>query len=327
MITQARLGLRLQRFEVIAVLVVTAVVGLSALIVRWRLDAVGVPAPCWDEWFGESGALPGGACGDLATAFLGINEEEAGKIMAAMAILPLFAGVFLGVPIVAREIEGRTAPTIWALAASRPRWLVGRLVPVLVVLALALGFVAVASEILWFGREPWGVVPRFGDVGLHGPGVVARALATFGLSLLAGAVIGRLLPAVIVGVMLCFVLLFGWGLAVTAWGSAAAEVRPMPADQNLEAAFPGGTALSTGWLTPEGLFLYDHEAVELAPPGVDPYEWLYDGAQEAGYVPVIRGISGSAYPAWSLIETVGFSAVGLLAIALTFPITDRRRPS
>jgi ABC-type transport system involved in multi-copper enzyme maturation permease subunit len=326
-ITQARVAVRLQRFEVIAVVVVAAIVGLSALIVRWRLDSVGVPMGCWDQWF-DSG--PTGATADctvLVDAFLGTNEQEAGKIMAAMAILPLFAGVFLGVPIVAREIEGRTAPTIWALAASRPRWLAGRLLPTLAVLVVALAFVAVASEGLWLGREPWNVVPRWNDVGLHGPGVVARGLATFGLSLLAGAVIGRVLPAVIVGVMLCLVLLVGWGFANAAWSSTAAVVLPMPADQDIEAAFPGGTAMSTGWLTPEGQFLYDHEAIELAPPGGDPYEWLYDEAATNGYRPVIRGIPGTAYPTWSLIETVGFGVIGLFAIALAFPITDRRRPS
>jgi hypothetical protein len=46
-----------------------------------------------------------------------------------------------------------------------------------------------------------------------------------------------------------------------------------------------------------------------------------------GYVPVIRGIPGTAYPTWSLIETAGLGAIGLLAIALAFPVTDRRRPS
>lgn len=326
MITQARLAIRLQRFEVVAVLVVTAVVGISALIVRWRLDAIGVPSQCWDQWFGSSGVMSGD-CSAVAGSFLGRNEEEGGKVMAAMAILPLFAGLFLGVPIVAREIEGGTAPTVWALAASRPRWLAGRLLPMIMVLAVTLGFLAIASEILWLGRQPWGVVPRWEDVGLHGPGVAARGLATFGLALLAGAIIGRLLPAVIVGVMLCLVLWLGWGLAVTAWGASVAEVRDMPADQSLDAAFPGGTAMSTGWVTPDGRFLYDHEAIELAPPGIDPYEWLYGPAQDEGFVWAIRAVPGTAYPTWSVIESIGFGGIGLIAIALTFPITDRRRPS
>jgi ABC-type transport system involved in multi-copper enzyme maturation permease subunit len=326
-ITQARFGLRLQRFEVLAVAIAAMIVGLSAIIVRWRLDSIGVPMSCWDEWFSASGPLNESTCSGLAGSFLGINEEEGGKVMAAMAILPLFAGLFLGVPVVAREIEGGTAATAWALAGSRARWLAGRLAPLIVLIVISLAFLAVASERLWQGREPWGVFPNFRDVGLHGPGLIARGIATLGLALLAGAILGRVLPAVIVGVVLCFVLFVGWQMAFAVWGQAAAEVVPMSnANENMEEEFPGGTSMSQGVLTPGGRFIYDWEAVELAPQGVDPYEWLFGEAVDDGYMPVMRGIPGTAYAQWALIETVGFGAIGLASIALAFPVVDRRRP-
>jgi hypothetical protein len=326
-ITQARFGLRLQRFEVIAVVVAALIVGLSAVIVRWRLDSIGVPMSCWDEWFSGSGPVSETACSGLAQSFLGINEEEGGKVMAAMAILPLFAGLFLGVPVVAREIEDRTAATAWALAGSRARWLGGRLLPLVVLTVITLAFLAVASELLWQGREPWGVFPNFRDVGLHGPGLIARGIATLGLALLVGAILGRVLPAVIVGVVLCFMLFVGWQMAFAAWGNTAAVERPMSyASENIEEAFPGGTMMSTGFRTPDGRFIYDWEAVELAPSGVDPYEWLFGSAADDGYVPVMRGIPGTAYAQWALIETVGFGAIGLASFALAFPVVDRRRP-
>lgn len=326
MITQARLALRLQRFEVIAAFVATGVVGLSALIVSWRLGAIAVPSTCWDQWFGSFGTVSD-ECNVLVEAFLGINEEEAGKVMAAMAVLPLFVGLFLGLPIVAREIEARTAPTVWALAASRTRWLIGRLVPMVLILVATLGFLAISSDVLWQSREPWNPLLRFGDAGLHGPGVVARGLATFGLALLAGAVTGRVLPAVIVGVALCFVLMAGWGLAFSAFGEAASELRPVPISGNADDAFPGGTRISEGWLLPDGRFLYDHEAVTLAPAGVDPYEWLFGPATETGFQRVMQGLPGSAYPTWMAIETGGFAAIGLVALLLAFPIVERRRPT
>jgi ABC-type transport system involved in multi-copper enzyme maturation permease subunit len=327
MIRQARFGLRFQRFEVIAVAVAALIVGLSALVVRWRLDSIGVPMSCWDEWFSGSGPLNESTCSGLAGSFLGINEEEGGKVMAAMAILPLFAGLFLGVPVVAREIEGGTAAATWALAGSRARWLAGRLLPLIALISIALALLAIASELLWQGREPWSVFPNFRDVGLHGPGLVARGIATLGLALLAGAILGRVLPAVIVGVVLCFVLFVGWQMAFAAWGQAVAEVQPMSnASENIEEAVPGGTSMSQGVLTPDGRFLYDWEAVELAPPGVDSSEWLFGAAVDDGYVPVMRGIPGTAYPQWALIETVGFGVIGLASLALAFPVVDRRRP-
>lgn len=325
MITQARVGLRLQRFEVVAVVVAALVVGISALIVRWRLGSVEVPDACWDAWFGTGPGTVTTACDTLAGTFLGINENEAGKVMAAMAILPLFAGVFLGVPVIAREVEAGTAPTIWALAASRVRWLAGRLAPLVVLLVVSLGFLAVTADALWQSREPWGVYPNFRDVSLHGPSVLARGLATFGLALLAGAVIGRVLPTVIVGVALCFVLYAGWGFAFAAWGDAAAELRPIPANlENYDAVFPGGTSMAQGFVAADERFLYDWEAVELAPAGVDPYEWLY--GPDSGLEPVMRGIPGTDYPRWAMIETAGFGAIGLLGIALAFPVVVRRRP-
>jgi hypothetical protein len=132
---------------------------------------------------------------------------------------------------------------------------------------------------------------------------------------------------VIVGVVLCFVLFVGWQIAFAAWGEAVAEVLPMSnASENIEEAFPGGTSMSQGVLTPDGQFIYDWEAVDLAPPGVDPYEWLFGSAVDEGYVPVMRGIPGTAYAQWTLLETVGFGVIGLASIAVAFPVVDRRRP-
>jgi hypothetical protein len=329
MITQARFGLRLQRFEVIAVVVAAVIVGLSALIVRWRLDSIGVPTACWDEWFSGSGPVDETSCSGLVRSFLGINEEEGGKIMAAMAILPLFAGLFLGVPVVARELEGGTAATVWAFAGSRARWLTGRLLPLIALVVVASAFLAVASELLWLGREPWGVFPNFRDVGLHGPGVIARGIATLGLALLAGAILGRVLPAVLAGVVLCFVLYVGWQMAFAAWGEAVAEERPMAgASANVEEAFPGGTMLSTGWRMRDGSFVFDYEQVlALAPENVNADEWLWGPeAKAAGIEPAMRGVPGAAYVQWVWIETVGFGAIGLASIALAFIVVDRRRP-
>ena len=86
MITQFRIGLRLGRFELVAAVIAVAVLTVSALVVRARLDAIGVTPACWDAWFGVLN-LEGGICTPLgpdspAKAFLEINEYEAGKVMA-----------------------------------------------------------------------------------------------------------------------------------------------------------------------------------------------------------------------------------------------------
>jgi hypothetical protein len=326
MMTQARLAFRLQRFEIVAVIVAAAVIGLSAIIVRLRLDAVGVPASCWDQWFGQGGQVVGD-CNSVAQAFLSINETEAGKVMAAMAILPLFVGLFLGIPIVAREIEAGTAPTVWALVGARGRWLIGRLLPVLVILIVSLGFLAVASDFLWAGRQPWGPTPNMSDLGLHGPGIVAKGLAVFGLAVLVGAVIGRSLPAVLIGVVLCFVLYLGAQIAQSAWLQAEARNHVTTSTDNPEQLFPGGTYFAGAWIGRDGRFIFDsEEAAAMAPPGVDPYEWLSSGPTNGGLQTVQMGVPGSSYPMWVLIETIGFGFIAIISIAVLFPIVARRRP-
>jgi hypothetical protein len=282
------------------------------------------------QWFGQG--LEGPAtqqsdtCTAVARAFLSINEDEAGKVMAAMAILPLFIGLFLGVPIVAREIESGTAPTVWALVGDRRRWLVGRLIPILAVLVVSLGFLAVASEVLWAGRAPWEPLPNMSDIGLHGPGILAKGLAVFGLALLAGAIIGRTLPAVLVGVVLCFLLYTVGGIAQDAWTRAEAQKHITTSTESPEVLFPGGTFFGQAWVGPDGQLIFDSQvAAALAPPGVDPYEWLSYGPANGGLETVQTGVPGSAYPTWMVIETVGFGLIGIAAIALVFPVIGRRR--
>jgi len=325
-ITQARVAFRLQRFEILAVAVAALVIGISAIIIRLRLDSVGVPAACWQQWFGTGGQVTGN-CETLAQQFLSINEDEAGKVMAAMAILPLFVGLFLGIPLVAREIETGTAPTVWALVGARGRWLVGRLVPILVVLTLSLGFLAITAEFLWLGRQPWGPAVNLSDLGLHGPGVVAKGLAVLGLAMLVGAIIGRTLPAVIIGVLVCFFFFIGAQVAQGLWLQSEARNHVTTSTESPEVLYPGGTHFSQGWIGPDGRQIFDYEeAAALAPLGVDRDEWLFNGPENGGLATFQTGVPGSAYPTWVLIETVGFGAVGLVGLAVVFVVVDRRRP-
>jgi hypothetical protein len=326
-ITQFRIALRLQRFEVIATILAAGVLAVSALIVRSRLDAIGVPSSCWDAWFTSDGLPITPACNAVADQFLGINEYEAGKVMASMALLPLALGVFLGVPLVAREIENGTAPTVWTLAASRARWFAGRLLPILVVLVVMMSLLAIASDILWAGREPWSPVPGFGDAGLHGPIAIGKALASFGIAVLLGAIFGRVLPAVIVGALLAVALFIGWGIGFQWWQVAEAanhriSVDPSKEESNLETLFPGAGYAVERVRLPDGSYVYPWEAEVLAPAGTeDPYNWVFET-----FPRVIEGVPGSMYPTWSAIETAAFSLIGIGALLVAFPVVGRRRP-
>ena len=62
--TLARLSLRIQRFELVAVAILIGVVSAAALFVVGRLDGVGAPPSCFSDWF-ESGPGGGEACREL----------------------------------------------------------------------------------------------------------------------------------------------------------------------------------------------------------------------------------------------------------------------
>jgi hypothetical protein len=219
MMAGARLAFRLQRFEILAAFAATALMTGLALVITWRLGAVDLDPGCWPATFGDDASDPDlvARCAAAISAFLAVNEGEASRVMVVMAYLPTAIGLALGIPLIAREIEQGTAPTVWALAASRSRWLSGRLLPVLVILLVFLAALATSSELLWMSRSPTGIPNRFDDAGAHGLAVVAKGLAAFGIAAVVGAVMGRTLPTVIVAGSLSLAMLVAGGLVRGIW--------------------------------------------------------------------------------------------------------------
>ncbi len=231
--------------------------------------------------------------------------------MLAMAVLPLLIGMVLGVGVVAPELEAGTAPSAWVLARSRARWLRGRMLPSLVAATAVLALLAVASQILWLAREPYLPNPwlSFDDASLHGPILVAKGLAAYGVALLVGALLGRTLPAVILATAVIWICLAGTGtVARSLWMQAEAPNHVVAVDPNGDVlAFPGGDIRGGGWLTADGRRISDEEAWGMVPVGeADPDAWL---ASRLEYV--YFGVPGDLFPAWDAAETAGYGAVGV----------------
>lgn len=317
----ARLTLKQHRFEVGAAAIAGLLLGAAALCVNARLLGVNVPADCFEAWIAAAGEV-GPECGDRVRRFSEINGDEAAKVFAAMAVLPFLAGLLAGVVLVGRELEARTAQTAWALAASRRRWLARQLLPVVLVLGLSVTFAALAASNLETTRAAFYSGPLT-DLGLYGPLVVARAFASLGVGLISGSVLGRTLPALIVGSVLSLALLLGAGVTREVWLSA----QPQSVFEQVTVQSPGfdGLPRQQGWRAPDGTILTESEATRLAPTdgSTDPYQWLVD----RGYQVVQLGIPGDTARGWGLLETTGFILVGLLLLAGTMVIVDHRRPT
>lgn len=317
-----RLAVRIQRFEVWSCVVFVAVVGLTALIVRARLDGIGAPVECLTPWVFEEIVYDAARCDAIALEFLSLNSDEAGMVMTAMHVLPILIGLLLGVGLVGREIEGGTAPTVWALSGSRRRWLAGRVIPIVVILVALLTFSAVTSEILAIGRVPWQLGrPAFDDAGLHGPGVIARGLAAFSLALAIGAWSGRMLPTVMLSAVLALFLWAGGQAMYVGWVNANAHEINVPSWYN--GWYDGGKFVGQRlYQLPDGSEVSDGIDVRaLAPADVDPEIWFKDEVQV-----VAIGVHSPDYPAWVTAEVAAFGAFGLTCLLATFVIVDRRRP-
>jgi hypothetical protein len=119
-----------------------------------------------------------------------------GILIAVTTVAPFAAGIFLGAPLLSREIEHRTAPMAWSLSPSRPGWLLWRTGPLLLALFVVLLVLGQASAVVLDTVED--VELGFRQYGMFGPILAARGLAILGVGVLVGLVVGRVLPALLV---------------------------------------------------------------------------------------------------------------------------------
>lgn len=336
--TTARLLFKIHRFESLAVAAGALLLAVAALYVASRLNSAAVETGCVQQWF-DSGWFDAGpfeaspACEQSMQAFLSINEYEAGKVMAGMAVLPFVAGLLLGVPLVAREVEQRTATLAWSLQSSRLRWLFKRALIVAALLAAVLAIPATAAEILEPARQPWmdPATTAFSDYGLRGPLTVFRGLAALSIGILAGAAIGRVLPALIfaaVGAVLLFQVL------------TAAQWAFLPEPELLpvtETQVAGRAGLQTGDGQPQyrdqgGNILTWDEILARAPfpyydaelEDVDPrFTAWFDSAGYEEYESFIRG---ERLGVVAVREAAGLSALSVVLLATSLIVVRRRRP-
>ena len=199
---------KMSRFEILFVLALTVLLGVTAWVLADQIRSLGLTdAACWPRT--EDGGYATPACDTLMDSFWPL-AGQAGLIRVGLTIAPGVVGLILGVPIEARELEMRTAVFSWAHATPRWRWLLARFLPMLLVAVVVLGVIAWAGmtlfDGLWLGRY----APDLAEVSALGVSLVARGLAAVAVAMLVGVLVGRTMPALVIGV----VMLAAWGLVV-----------------------------------------------------------------------------------------------------------------
>jgi hypothetical protein len=337
----ARVTLRQHRFEVLAAVVAAIVAGIVGVTIALRIRALGVPSSCLDAAISSpDGSGVGPDCLALLREGAAIIGEtfltgEGTLAISMMGALPILVGLLGGVPIVARELEARTAQTAWSLNASRARWLRRQILPIGVVLAASMAFAAVAAMPVADASVAWGRGAS-SLIGLHGPLALIRAFAAFGIGLAVGALVGRTLPAFVLGLTLSIALALGTGLLRDFWTRSLEPSqigRPTPG-----AGEPVNEprAVVTGWgvLGPDGALLSASAARDLATAaGVPPpaefdtqdtpaLEWY----SANGYMLVPVGVSDEVALGWTIYDGLIFGSAGLIGILVAHVAVMRTRP-
>lgn len=304
--------LKLHRVEIgVAVALILALTSWATYSVL-SAAALGVSADCFallggvspDEW---------GGCREPLYAWANAHVGGSDTFRQAIEFIPFAAATLVGVPVVARELEARTASMAWSLHPSRVRWLRYQLAPIALIVGLAATALAVAATAHEHDWDVWGGGrPDVVHIGHYGPGLVARMFGAFGLAVALGALVGRQLPAFLLG----FALMLGYVNLLTgfrdAWfASHETHVLDVP-----------GVATDWAWRTPAGAVMSKYEASALAPPDVDAESWLY----EQGYSQVGLGIFIETAMGWAPYEAAGYVGLGALSIGAAAWLVNRRRP-
>ncbi len=187
---------RQHRAELAGALLLLAALGVllwwSGLAIRADFQAQGL-AGCVSD-LGSPG------CGDRMNRLI-VNHEDMANIISSLNMLPVLAGVFVGAPLLARELDRGTWRLAWTQSVTRTRWLTVKLLLVGgSVIVLAAGFTALLT---WW-REPLDALEgRFSPTAFNFEGLipVSVSLFAFGLGTLAGVLNRRLLPAMAVAVV------------------------------------------------------------------------------------------------------------------------------
>lgn len=313
-----RLAFKMQRLELLIFVVAAVLLTVASLLIaRGASEARSSFDACYQASGTDANCAASQSLNDFST--------WGGMARIGAFLTPFALGLFLGVPVVAREIEGRTAGIAWTLSRSRTRWLIQRILPLVVVVIVLAAAVGIGSELVT-RTNPFAdqaANPGFADYTARGWMLPVRALAVLLLAIAVGAMLPRQLPALLLACAVTLALFVGLTIGMDAWMTAAAQ--PIPIDESARfGPFADGPRIfdiayredATGELITMNDFYNEHGDV-LLPDGE---------SNPPGFTQVAIGIPGAEYPTWVLRESAVLGALALMSGALAVFVVGRRRP-
>ncbi|MEO8437010.1 MAG: hypothetical protein ABI562_01030 [Chloroflexota bacterium] len=314
-LTWARLTIRLSRFELLAFggFIVLFIVG-TVVTAAW-IDTLRPPAECLANV--ETHPL---SCEAKGAAWYAAQNGITGLSVGLTIFLSFAAGIFLGVPIVAREVERGTSRLAWSLTPSRMRWFLSRLLPILVVL-VAVTFVAGVAADRWFAAVSPNDDPAnsFNQFGFRGLLVASRSVFIFAVAVAVGAIVARALPAVILTAVIATVGLAGGERVHQMILASEAVAIPLDFTSNGPTGgdHPGDLYIDQKFVLPDGSMV-DYSYFN----GQDPY----DANGMPKYPMVALVVPGERYRFVETREALALAGGSFAALILAGFVVSRRRP-
>ncbi|MBA2381739.1 MAG: hypothetical protein H0V73_06480 [Chloroflexi bacterium] len=303
----AALTFRIQRFEMILVLGATILsVLVSALVISWIRTAG------YDRCMTDENLSLTGFCHSAVGDWLFRIARLSGSIV---PVFPIVAGLLIGGPVVARELESGTARLAWSLSPSRLRWFVHRAVPALllaVVAGVAIGLTA--DAILHVSEPSLDIDQSFAGFRQRGLLIGVQALLIAAIALAIGSILGRAIPTFV----LALILFGGIGIAVDKVESQLLTNEALTTDSfqwNDAAMF-----LESRIRMPDGQVLTWQQMSEIHP------DILNNGYDPEVYRDVVLYIPGSRYHEIEGREALALTTIAGLFVLVAGMTVVRRRP-
>jgi hypothetical protein len=315
------LSFRLHCWEVLASAAGVAILTAAMLWFAWQLRtlASGMPG-CPDP------TAYGPGCERFAQQFYELSSKSEWLSYFSWAA-PFGMGLVLGVPLVSREVEQRTAAIAWTLARSRGMWLLRRGAFLALVMVILLVIVTAAAQVLASAQMPNLHLDRdFAWYGRRDGLIVVRGLASLGIGVVAGALIGRVLPALLVAAFASVLVFSAISLGMDRWLETDAIVQAFGIDR------AGGRYLGQRVELPSGEVI---DGAELHRRGLD-YEVivedrLFATPEDVSHPERIIGwdrellVPGRLYPQIVLRESAVVGGTALLLAVASVAVVARRR--
>jgi hypothetical protein len=197
------LTFRIQRFESTVVIgaAVASVVVSAIVIALYNASGYG---RCFTDEALASTAFCQASIGTMLNRIARVS-------LSIVPVFPVIAGLLVGGPVVAKELETGTARLAWSLAPSRLQWFAQRVLPLLVLAllaGLAIGFTA--DALMHLMQPSMNLDASFVGFRYRGLLVGVETLMVASIALAFGAILGRTVPTIV----LSLVLVFAIGMAV-----------------------------------------------------------------------------------------------------------------